>query len=300
MTDTPETNLLEWDSAVSARLDVVVADSCDLTRSAAEKLIRSSRVTVNGVTVGKCGYAVAEGDALTVDLPEPQPMHASPEDIPLRIVYEDDFVIVVDKPIGMVTHPAPGHRSGTLVNALLHHCNGALSSGSHIVRPGIVHRLDKDTGGLIICAKTDAAHAALAADIAEHVVVRKYHALCEGIIVRDEGTIDAPIGRHNRDRQKFAVTPRGKHAVTHFTVLERRSNRTLAECVLETGRTHQIRVHLSHIGHPVVGDPVYGRGGNGQQLYAVELAYTHPIYKVAMRHRVDSPFWNQMSQNHNS
>jgi len=225
---------------------------------------------------------VAAGDEIVVRIPEPEPVEALPEDIPLDVVYEDSDVIVINKPRGMVVHPAVGHSSGTVVNALLYHCRD-LSGINGMMRPGIVHRIDKDTSGLLMAAKNDLAHASLAEQLKAHSVIRRYTALVYGKVPHDKGTIDAPIGRDKNDRKMFAVTDRNsKHAVTHFTVTERFEDYTVVELRLETGRTHQIRVHMKYIGHPIVGDPMYGGragrtlGMEGQALHAGVLGFVHP------------------------
>ena len=220
-------------------------------------------------------------ETVSVTLPEAEEPEARPEDIPLDVVYEDGDVIVVNKPVGMVVHPAPGHPDGTLVNALLHHCAGSLSGIGGQMRPGIVHRIDRDTSGLIIAAKNDAAHAFLAAQLADHTLARTYECLAVGNFKEDSGTVDASIGRHRTDRKKMAVVPDGRRAVTHWEVIARYRGVTHLRCRLETGRTHQIRVHLAYIGHPILGDTVYGAkkpvpGLTGQCLHATGLEFIHP------------------------
>ena len=263
------------------RLDSFLAAGIDaLTRSAAQRLIEGGQVTVNGRTVPK-SCKLAGGELVAVTLPEPEPIDAVPQDIPLDVVYEDGDVIVVNKRAGLVVHPAPGHPDGTLVNALLHHCGGSLSGVGGELRPGIVHRIDRDTSGLIIAAKNDAAHQALAAQLADHTLARTYEAVVVGALREDGGTVDAPIGRCPSDRKKMAVVPNGKRAVTHWEVLERFPGYTYVRCRLETGRTHQIRVHMAHLGHPIYGDTVYGGkkpvpGLTGQCLHAVGLRFVHP------------------------
>lgn len=266
------------------RLDKHVTDRFadpSVSRSQVQDWIRSGLVLVNG-KASKPNAKTAAGDVIAVTIPEPEPIEAAPEPIPLDVVYEDEDVIVINKPRGMVVHPAPGHSSGTVVNALLYHCRD-LSGINGAVRPGIVHRIDKDTTGLLMAAKNDAAHASLAAQLKAHSVIRRYTALVRGVLPHDRGTIDAPIGRDKHDRKMFTVTDRGaKPAVTHFSVVERFPDYTLVELRLETGRTHQIRVHMKYIGHPLVGDPVYGgRGGknlglDGQALHAGVLGFVHP------------------------
>ena len=248
-----------------------------ITRSQLKNLINDGHVTVNGQAV-KPKYKVQAGDKISLVKPEPQSLELTPENIPLDIVYEDDDVIVVNKPQGMVVHPAPGHPDHTLVNALLYH--SPLSTINGTFRPGIVHRIDKDTSGLLMVAKNDLAHQSLAEQLRNKTNKREYLALVYGQIKEDEGTIDAPLGRNPQDRKKQAVVKGGRHAVTHFKVIKRYDNFTLIKCILETGRTHQIRVHMKYIGHPLVGDPLYGPrkviGKNGQFLHAALLGFKHP------------------------
>lgn len=249
----------------------------EITRSQLKNLINDGHVTVNGQPV-KPKYKVQAGDKISLVKPEPQSLELTPENIPLDIVYEDDDVIVVNKPQGMVVHPAPGHPDHTLVNALLYH--SPLSTINGTFRPGIVHRIDKDTSGLLMVAKNDLAHQSLAEQLRNKTNKREYLALVYGQIKEDEGTIDAPLGRNPQDRKKQAVVKDGRHAVTHFKVVKRYDNFTLVKCILETGRTHQIRVHMKYIGHPLVGDPLYGPrkviGKNGQFLHAALLGFKHP------------------------
>ena len=255
------------------RLDAFLASSLDgLTRSQATRLIESGEVAVNGRAVSK-SYKLAGGEDIAVTLPEPEPVEAVPQDIPLDVVYEDADVIVVNKPSGMVVHPAPGHPDGTLVNALLYHCAGT--------PPGIVHRIDRDTSGLIIAAKNDAAHQYLSAQLADHTLARTYECIVVGALREDRGTVDAPIARHPTDRKRMAVVAGGREAVTHWEVIARYPGYTHVRCRLETGRTHQIRVHMAYIGHPILGDTVYGAkkevpGLTGQCLHAVGLRFLHP------------------------
>ena len=264
------------------RLDAFLASSLDgLTRSQATRLIESGEVAVNGRAVSK-SYKLAGGEDIAVTLPEPEPVEAVPQDIPLDVVYEDADVIVVNKPSGMVVHPAPGHPDGTLVNALLYHCAGTLSGIGGALRPGIVHRIDRDTSGLLIVAKNDFAHQSLSAQLADRSLSRVYEAVVHGGFRADSGTVNAPIGRHPVDRKRMAVTEKNsRHAVTYWEVIERYAGFTHIRCKLETGRTHQIRVHMASLGHPVCGDPIYGfqRSGAGNcplMLHARELHIRHP------------------------
>ncbi|MBQ9927779.1 MAG: RluA family pseudouridine synthase [Lachnospiraceae bacterium] len=253
-----------------------------LSRSYLQKLLTEQRVTVNGKQV-KANYRLKTEDKIILQLPPAVTPDIEPEAIPLSILYEDDDVIVINKPKGMVVHPAAGHYSGTLVNALLYHCAGNLSGINGILRPGIVHRIDKDTTGSVIACKNDFAHASIAAQLKEHTIVRKYHAIVCGNLKEDQGTIRTLIGRHPNDRKKMAVVSTGgKEAVTHYRVIERFGKYTYVECQLETGRTHQIRVHMSHLGYPLLGDEVYGRRDvvhhlQGQTLHAKILGFKHPV-----------------------
>lgn len=262
----------------TGRIDKVLTSlEPEITRSQLKNLINDGHVTVNGQAV-KPKYKVQAGDKISLVKPEPQSLELTPENIPLDIVYEDDDMIVVNKPQGMVVHPAPGHPDHTLVNALLYH--SPLSTINGTFRPGIVHRIDKDTSGLLMVAKNDLAHQSLAEQLRNKTNKREYLALVYGQIKEDEGTIDAPLGRNPQDRKKQAVVKDGRHAVTHFKVVKRYDNFTLVKCILETGRTHQIRVHMKYIGHPLVGDPLYGPrkviGKNGQFLHAALLGFKHP------------------------
>ena len=249
----------------------------DYSRSQIKQLLDGGNITVNGKTE-KAKYKVKSGDVIRLEEPETKTLELRPENIPLDIVYEDDDVIVVNKPQGMVVHPAPGHDEHTLVNALLYHC--PLSTINGTFRPGIVHRIDKDTSGLLMVAKNDKAHRFLAKQLKDKTNIREYVALVHGRIAEDEGTINAPIGRSLKDRKKQAVVKDGRNAVTHFEVLKRYRDYTFVKCILETGRTHQIRVHMKYIGHPLVGDPLYGPKktikGNGQFLHAGKLGFVHP------------------------
>lgn len=262
------------------------------SRSRLQQLIKDGHVQINDVSV-KANYRLKEGDEITVVLPEPEPTDVPPEDLPLDVVYEDDQVIVVNKPRGMVVHPAPGHTTGTLVNALLFHCRD-LSGINGVLRPGIVHRIDKDTSGLLMAAKTDDAHRSLAKQLKDKTTHRLYLAIVHGVLSTDSGVIDAPIGRDEKDRKKMAVTARNsKMAVTHFQVLERFAGYTYVACRLETGRTHQIRVHMAYIGHPLAGDPKYGPRKtlpiSGQALHAAELGFTHPLTHESLLFKAAPP-----------
>lgn len=274
---------------VGMRLDAYIAAVSDLSRSAAARLIESGSVTVGGKPAEK-KRILTEDDVVEITLPEPEECEAQPEDIPLDVVYEDDDIIVINKPEGMVVHPAPGNYSGTLVNALLFRCRDSLSGIGGVMRPGIVHRIDKDTSGLLVVAKNDFAHTALSEELKYHGIEREYHALVKGGFGEDTGTIDLPIGRHPIDRKKMAVlknSESAREAVTHYEVLARYGNISYLKLMLETGRTHQIRVHMSYTGHPLLGDEVYGQSKipfekrhapllNGQALHAKRLSLTHP------------------------
>lgn len=264
------------------RLDVFLHEAMgDLTRSAVQKLIEQGNVTCGGVAVRKNAKTVA-GQTYLVHLPEPQAVELTAQEIPLDVVYEDDDLLVVNKPKDMVVHPAAGHEDGTLVNALLHHCGDSLSGINGEKRPGIVHRIDKDTTGLLIVAKNDFAHQKLSDQLKDHTLCRTYECIVRGGFREDSGTVDAPIGRHPTDRKRMAVTTKNsREAVTHWRVLGRYGQYTHLECRLETGRTHQIRVHMAHIGHPIAGDPLYGvkkpeLGLHSQCLHARELTFVHP------------------------
>ena len=295
--------LIVADGDVGTRLDAYASASGELTRSAAARLIEEGAITVGGKPVAK-NYKLRRGDVVEICLPEPVPAEAQPEDIALDVVYEDGDIIVINKPVGMVVHPAAGNEQGTLVNALLHHCGDSLSGIGGVVRPGIVHRIDKDTSGLLVVAKNDDAHNYLAERIKTHEVGRIYYALVIGNLKEDRGAVDAPIGRSPRDRKKMAVLSAGdghaRHAVTHYEVLERYRGYCFVRCELETGRTHQIRVHMAHLGHPLVGDVTYGGGKtkfelsnksliDGQCLHAGELKLTHPRTGEAMHFHSEIP-----------
>ena len=267
-----------------ARLDAFLACAMeDLTRSTAAKAIEEGRVLVSGKVPSK-SLKLTGDETIEFTPEEPAPIDAVPQDIPLDVVYEDDDVIVVNKPSGLVVHPAPGHPDGTLVNALLFHCGASLSGVGGALRPGIVHRIDRDTSGLIIAAKNDYAHQFLSAQLADHTLARTYECIVVGNLREDSGTVDAPIARDSRDRKRMAVVPGGRRAVTHWTVLARYPGYTHVQCRLETGRTHQIRVHMAYLGHPILGDTVYGAkkpvpGLTGQCLHAVGLQFIHPRTK---------------------
>lgn len=261
------------------RIDKFIADNYDLTRSAIQKLIENNNILVNNKTISK-NYKLREGDNVIINVPEPVELDIIPQDIPVEIVFEDDELLVVNKPKAMVVHPAAGNPDGTLVNALLYHCKGRLSNINGVIRPGIVHRIDKNTSGLLIVAKTDSAHNHLAEQIKEHSFTREYQAVVCGRFKEKSGTINAPIGRSKYDRKKMCVTDsNSKEAVTHFEVLDEFGQFSLLKFKLETGRTHQIRVHSSYIGHPVYGDEVYGKavkGVEGQCLHAKKIGFIHP------------------------
>ncbi|MDY4510127.1 RluA family pseudouridine synthase [Streptococcus pluranimalium] len=274
-----------------SRLDKAIADLTDLSRQKANEGIKHGSILVNGEKV-KAKYTVKVGDRITYDLPEEEVLEYQAEDLPLEIIYQDEDVVVVNKPQGMVVHPSAGHTSGTLVNALLYHIKD-LSSINGVVRPGIVHRIDKDTSGLLMVAKNDRAHQALAEELKAQKSLRQYIALVHGNLPNDRGVIEAPIGRSDKDRKKQAVTAKGKPALTRFHVLERFGDYTLIELQLETGRTHQIRVHMAYIGHPIAGDTTYGPrktlAGNGQFLHARTLGFTHPKTDDLMTFEAEPP-----------
>jgi len=273
------------------RLDKALADAAGLSRERVKALIGEGAVTLDGRVVAQVSLKAAAGTAWAIRVPQATAATAEAQDIPLVVTYEDDALIVIDKPAGLVVHPAAGNLDGTLVNALLHHCRGQLSGIGGVARPGIVHRIDKDTSGLLVVAKTDAAHEGLARQFADHSIIRAYRAITAGVPVPATGTIRGAIARSNHDRKKMALVEdgRGKHAVTHYRVLDVLDGAALVECRLETGRTHQVRVHLASIGHSLLGDPVYGRcpprlrpvlsalGFRRQALHAAELGFLHPI-----------------------
>ena len=282
----------EWEGL---RIDKYLSSNLDfLSRSYIQKMIQEQNVSVNGKIV-KANYNLKEDDEIEFQLPPNVEPDIVAENIPLDVLYEDDDVIVVNKPKGMVVHPAAGHYSGTLVNALMHHCKDSLSGINGVMRPGIVHRIDKDTTGSLIICKNDASHEIIAAQLKEHSIVRKYRAICMGIIKEDDLTINAPIGRHPIERKKMAINEKnGKSAITHVKVLKRLKNATYIECRLETGRTHQIRVHLSSLGHPLLGDELYGDTKNkyklqGQTLHAHILGFIHPKTKEYIETTAEIP-----------
>lgn len=284
---------------IGKRLDVFVSERFSVTRSFAQNLIDDGHVLVNLEKKSK-NYRIRPGDCVEANIPEPTELSAEAEDIELDVVYEDEDIIVVNKPSGMVVHPAPGNENKTLVNALLYHCKGTLSGINGVIRPGIVHRIDKDTSGLLVVAKNDEAHVFLSSLLKEHGIKRVYHAIVTGHLKENEGTIDAPIARHPTNRKKMAVVAGGREAITHYKTIEEFSGFTYAKMELETGRTHQIRVHMSHIGHPIMGDTVYGGGKtpfekahkpliDGQMLHAKELSFPHPRTKEIVRFECPLP-----------
>jgi 23S rRNA pseudouridine1911/1915/1917 synthase len=287
------------------RLDKALADATGLSRERVKTLIAEGRVLLDGTAASSPSAKVASETAFTIELPALAAAPARPQDIPLVVVFEDEHLIVIDKPAGLVVHPAAGNPDGTLVNALLHHCRGQLSGINGIARPGIVHRIDKDTSGLIVAAKSDAAHEGLARQFADHSITRAYLAVVNGLPVPPSGTVNARIGRSDANRKKMAVLPdsatRGKYAVTHYRMLEAFAGAALVECRLETGRTHQVRVHMASIGHPLLGDPLYARtnprirpilshsGFARQALHAAELGFAHPISGETHEFRSEMP-----------
>ncbi len=282
--------------AEPGRADAVLSAALDgLTRSAAQRWLEEGRATLDGRPLKKNAKLQA-GDVVVLSPPQPQPVDLIPQDIPLDAVYEDDDVIVVNKPVGMVVHPAPGHPDGTLVNALLYHCKNSLSGINGELRPGIVHRIDRDTSGLLIAAKNDRAHLSLAAQLQDHSLFRLYHGVSVGTFREDSGAVSAPIGRHKTDRKRMAVRPDGREAVTHWQVVDAQNSCSHITCRLETGRTHQIRVHMAYLGHPLLGDVVYGAkrpvpGLAGQCLHAAQLTFTHPTTGECMTVEAPLPDW---------
>lgn len=278
---------------ILTRADKYISEKVpEISRSFAAKLLDEGRVLANGKNIGK-NYKVKAGDILDIDMPEPEVADVLPEDIPLDIVYEDDDLLVVNKPQGMVVHPAPGNYSGTLVNALMYYCKDHLSAINGTIRPGIVHRIDKDTSGLLVVAKNNDAHISLTEQLKEKKAVRKYYALVNGN-VKQSGTVNKPIGRNPADRKKMAVVAGGREALTHFNVLKNYDRYTLLECILETGRTHQIRVHMASIGHSIVGDKTYGKAKeefklNGQLLHAKTIGFNHPSTGIYMEFSSELP-----------
>ncbi len=285
--------VVKFDREEGGRIDSFIAEICGFSRSRAASLCDEGLVLVNGKTARK-SLALLGGETIEIMIPEAVELETAPEEIPIEIVYEDDFLLVVNKQKGMVVHPAAGNYSGTLVNALLHHCKGSLSGINGVLRPGIVHRIDKDTSGLLVVAKTDAAHNFLAKQIKDHSVTREYRAILCGRLKEEAFTVDAPLGRHKTDRKKQAVTPGGRRAVSHFELIENLPQHAFVKVRLETGRTHQIRVHSAYIGHPVLGDTVYGakkqsKDYGGQCLHAARLGFVHPISGEYMEFESDLP-----------
>lgn len=288
-----EFNFIVTKENVGTRLDKFLALVLqDVSRSSIQNIIDEGKILVNNKEK-KSNYKLKEKDFVLVNIPEPRELNVEPENIPIEIMYEDSDIIVVNKPQGMVVHPAPGVYNGTLVNALLYHCHD-LSGINGILRPGIVHRIDKDTSGILVVAKNDYSHNKLAEQLKEHSMKREYYAVTEGVLRQDEGTINEPLGRHPVERIKIAVIIDGREAITHYKVIERYKNNTLVKCILETGRTHQIRVHMSHIGHPLLGDPVYGFKKQrfnlqGQLLHAKILGFIHPTKNTYMQFESELP-----------
>ncbi len=286
-----------YDDISSVRLDAYLSQAVEgLSRSYIQKLIKEGRVSVNGQinSVKKC--LLKQNDLVRLVIPKPEHLAAEPENIPIEVIFEDEQVIVVNKPQGMVVHPAPGNYSGTLVNALLYHCKGQLSGINGVARPGIVHRIDKDTSGLLMVAKTDLAHRTLAEELKAYKSERIYYALVHGQLKTTQGTVRTNMGRSSSNRLKMAVTREGKEAITHYEVIRGFDKFALVKCQLETGRTHQIRVHMQHLGHPIVGDPLYGRADSkikheGQLLHAASLGFTHPVSGEFLKFTCDLPVY---------
>lgn len=272
------------DEEEGSRLDVYLSEQLgDMSRSYIQKLIKEKKVKVNG-KVDKAKYLVKENDDIFIEIPKPKTLEIIAQDIPIDIVYEDDDLLIVNKPQDMVVHPAPGNYENTLVNAILYHCEGNLSSINGVIRPGIVHRIDKDTSGLLMIAKNNNSHNYLSEQLKDHSITREYEFICHGVMKEDKITVNKPIGRNPKDRLKMAVVKDGKHAVTHFEVINRYENFTHVKATLETGRTHQIRVHALSLNHPLLGDPIYGPKNNkfgvkGQVLHAKKLGFIHPTTK---------------------
>lgn len=285
----------EYDESYSERLDIYLSQNVEgLSRSYIQKLIKEGRVTVNGKENAVKKHLLKLGDQVKLQMPKPEKLEAEAENIPIEIVYEDEQLVIVNKPQGMVVHPAPGNYTGTLVNALLYHCRNQLSTINGVVRPGIVHRIDKDTSGLLMVAKTDLAHRALAEELKAYKSERIYYALVTGAPKTSSGTIRTNMARSNVNRLKMAVTREGRVAITHYEVVRHFEKYSLVKCQLETGRTHQIRVHMQHIGHPIVGDPLYGPQNckikhEGQLLHAASLGLTHPITGEFMKFEAALP-----------
>ena len=277
---------------IDKRLDVFMAERADLTRSASQKLLKDGRVTVNGVVINK-SYKLKENDVVEFDIPDAVESENIAQNIPLDIIYEDEYLLVVNKPKGMVVHPAAGNADNTLVNALLYHCGDSLSGINGVIRPGIVHRIDKDTSGLLVVAKNDMAHISLAEQIKEHSFDRFYEAVCCGHFKEEKGTINAPIGRSPKDRKKMAIVSDGRNAITHYNIICEYEGYSHVRFKLETGRTHQIRVHVSSVGHPIAGDTIYGArdklGLNGQCLHAKTISFKHPKTNEIMSFNSELP-----------
>ena len=285
---------LVLDEEEGDRLDVYLSSQLgDMSRSYIQKIIKDKKVKVNGKEE-KAKYLVKEDDEIKIEIPAPKLLEVVPQDIPIDIVYEDDDVLIVNKPQDMVVHPAPGNYDGTLVNAILYHCKDKLSSINGVIRPGIVHRIDKDTSGLLMIAKNNNAHNSLAEQLKDHSITREYEFICHGVVKEDKITVNKPIGRNPKDRLKMAIVNDGKHAVTHFEVIERYDNFTHMKARLETGRTHQIRVHALSINHPLLGDPIYGPKNTkfnlkGQTLHARKIGFIHPATNEYIEFNSDLP-----------